>query len=107
MKNLHTIRKEQSTEFPVLWSGLYGTAVIGSRCCSIPARKPSETNKSISQQINKSNQNTEKSKPAWLIVWASWAENKNFETNLLTYEAKQLDENKYMALDDWISLVVV
>ena len=29
----------------------------------------------------------------------SWAENKNFESNLLAYEAKQLDENKQMALD--------
>ena len=29
----------------------------------------------------------------------SWAENKNFESNLLAHEAKQLDENKQMALD--------
>ena len=29
------------------------------------------------------------------------------ETNLLAYEAKQLDKNKHMALDDWISQVVV
>ena len=29
----------------------------------------------------------------------SWAENKNFESNLLAYEAKQLDENKQMTLD--------
>ena len=34
-------------------------------------------------------------------------ENNNFKTNLLVYEAKQLDENKHMALDDWISQVVV
>ena len=27
--------------------------------------------------------------------------------NLLAYEAKQLDENKHMALDDWISQVLV
>ena len=25
-------------------------------------------------------------------VWTSWAESKNFETNLLSYEGKQLDE---------------
>ena len=37
----------------------------------------------------------------------SWAENKNFETNLLAYEAKQLDENKQMALREWISQVLV
>ena len=34
-------------------------------------------------------------------------ENKNFKTNLLAYKAKRLDENKHMALDDWISQVVV
>ena len=56
---------------------------------------------------NSENQNTEKSTSTWLNVWTSWAENKNFKTNLLAYEAKQLDENKHMALDDWISQVVV
>jgi len=56
---------------------------------------------------NSENQNSEKSTSTWLNVWISWAENKNFETNLLAYEAKQLDENKHMALDDWISQVVV
>ena len=38
LKNPHTIRKEQGTEFPVLWSGLHGTAVIASRYCGIPVR---------------------------------------------------------------------
>ena len=42
---------------------------------------------------NSENQNTEKSTSTWLNVWSSWAENKNFKTNLLAYEAKQLDEN--------------
>ena len=56
---------------------------------------------------NSENQNTEKSTLTWLNVWISWAENKNFKTNLLAYEAKQLNENKHMALDDWISKVVV
>ena len=46
------------------------------------------------------NQNTEKSTSTWLNVWTSWAENKNFKTNLLAYEAKQLGENKRMGLDD-------
>ena len=53
------------------------------------------------------NQNTEKSTSTWRNIWTSWAENKNFETNFLAYEAKQLGENKHMALDDWISQVVV
>ena len=44
------------------------------------------------------NQNTEKRTSTWLNVWTSWAENKNFETE---------SENKHMALDDWISQVVV
>ena len=56
---------------------------------------------------NSKNQNTEKRRSTWLNVWTSWAENKEFKTNLLTYEAEQLDENKHMALDDWISEVVV
>ena len=49
---------------------------------------------------NLENQNTEKSTSAWLNIWTSWAENKNFKTNLLADEAKQLDKNKHMALDD-------
>ena len=56
---------------------------------------------------NSENQNNEKSTSTWLNVWSSWAENKNFKTNLLAYEARQLDKNKHMALDDWISQVVV
>ena len=53
---------------------------------------------------NSENQNTEKSTSTWLNVWTSWAENKNFKTNLLAYKAKQLDENKHMALDDGCSI---
>ena len=56
---------------------------------------------------NSENQNTDKSTSTWLNIWTSWVENKNFKTNLLAYEAKQLDENKHMALDDCISQVVV
>ena len=56
---------------------------------------------------NSENQNTEKNTSTWLNVWTSWAENKNFKTNLLADKAKQLDKNKHMALDDWISQVVV
>ncbi|CAH3158175.1 unnamed protein product [Porites lobata] len=48
---------------------------------------------------NSENQNTKKSTSTWLNVWTSWAESKNFETNLLSYEAKQLDETlqKFLA----------
>ena len=56
---------------------------------------------------NSENQNAEKSTSTWLNVWTSWAENKNFETNLLAHGAKKLHENKHMALDDWISQVVL
>ena len=49
-------------------------------------------------QEDSENQNTKKSTSTWLNVWTSWAENNNFETSLLVYEAKQLDENKQMAL---------
>ena len=41
---------------------------------------------------NSENQNTKKSTSTWMNVWTSWAESKKFETNLLSYEAKQLDE---------------
>ena len=41
---------------------------------------------------NSEHQNTKKSTSTWLNTWTSWAESKNFETNLLSYEAKQLDE---------------
>ena len=47
---------------------------------------------------NSENQNTEKSTSTWLNVCTSWDENMNFETNLLAYETKKLDENKHMAL---------
>ena len=57
---------------------------------------------------NSESQNTEKiTSTSELNVWTSWAENKKFKTNLLTYEAKQLNKNKQMALDAWISQVVV
>ena len=55
---------------------------------------------------NSENQNTEKSTSTWLNVWTTWAENKNFKTNLLADDTKQLDKNKHMALNDWISQVV-
>ena len=51
---------------------------------------------------NSEKQNTEKRRSTWLNVCTSWAENKNFQTNLLAYEAKQLHENKHMALDDQV-----
>ena len=41
---------------------------------------------------NSENQNRKKSASTWLNVWTSWAKSKNFETNLLEYKAKQLDE---------------
>ena len=56
---------------------------------------------------NSENQNTEKSTATWLNAWTSWADNKNFKINLLAYEAKQLDKNKHVALDDRIFQVVV
>ena len=55
---------------------------------------------------NLENQNTEKSISTWLNVWKSWAENKNFETNLLAYEAINWMKIN-TALEDWISQVVV
>ena len=41
---------------------------------------------------NSENQDSKKSTSTWLDVWTSWAESKNFEINLLSYDAKQLDD---------------
>ena len=43
---------------------------------------------------------TMKSTLTWLNVGTSWMENKNFDTNFLVYNAKQLGEKKQMALHD-------
>ena len=55
---------------------------------------------------NTENQNTKKSTSTRLHVWTSWAENKNFETNLLVYEAKQLDKKlqKFFTLHESLGL---
>ena len=63
-------------------------------------RKDFENQENQERKENLENQNTEKSTSTWLHVWTSWAENNNFETNLFAYEAKQLEENKQLALDD-------
>ena len=54
---------------------------------------------------NLEDQNTKKSTSTWLNVGTSWTENKNFETNLLAYEGKQLEENKHMALHEFLRLL--
>ena len=56
---------------------------------------------------NSENQNTEKNTSTWLNIWTSWATNKDFKTNLLAYEAKQLHENKHMALAEFLKVVQV
>ena len=83
--------------------------IISSHELSTNGRKISRFWNQEIQELkeNSENQNTEKSTSTWLNVWTSWAENKNFKTNVLAYEAKQLDENKHLALDDRISQVVV
>ena len=52
LKNPPTLCKDLGTEFPVLWSCLYGTAVIGSCCCGNPARKTGDANKSEFKSIS-------------------------------------------------------
>lgn len=51
---------------------------------------------------NSENQNTKKRSSTWLNVWTS----KNFETNLLPYEAKQLNEKleNFFALHEFLRL---
>ena len=65
-----------------------------------------EIQKSQELKANSESQNTMKSTSIWLNVWTSWAENKNFETNLLAYKAKQLDEKlqKFFALHEFLTL---
>ena len=43
-----------------------------------------------SQELKENSEN-QNSKSTWLNVWTSWDKNKNFETNLLAYEAKYLE----------------
>ena len=50
---------------------------------------------------NSENQNIKRTS-TWLNIQTSWAENKNFGTNLMGYEEKQIDEKnrvrwRYMA----------
>ena len=47
---------------------------------------------------NSESQNTKKSTSTWLIVWTSRAESKNFETNLLSYEADDVTKNSHIAI---------
>lgn len=57
-------------------------------------------------KIQESQKDSKKITSTWLNVWTSWAENKNFETNLLAYEAKQVDEKlqKFFALHEFLRL---
>jgi len=41
---------------------------------------------------NAENKNTKKSTSTWLNVWKTWAKSKEFESNLLAYELKHLDQ---------------
>ena len=41
---------------------------------------------------NTENKNTKKGTSTWLNVWTTWAESKEFDSNLLAYEPKQLDQ---------------
>ena len=55
---------------------------------------------------NSENQNIKKRTWTWLNVGTSWAENENFETSLLAYEVKQIDEKlqKFLALQEFLRL---
>ena len=56
------------------------------------------------QEIQEQKENSENQK---YIDLAQCVNQLGRKQDLLAYEAKQLEENKHMALDDWISQVVV
>ena len=41
---------------------------------------------------NAENTNTKKSTKTWLTVWTTWAEEKGYSPDIVSYEAKELDE---------------
>ena len=41
---------------------------------------------------NTENTNTKKSTKTWLTVWTTWAEEKGYSPDIVSYEAKELDE---------------
>ena len=41
---------------------------------------------------NAENSNTKKSTKTWLTVWTTWAEEKGYSPDIVSYEAKELDE---------------
>ena len=41
---------------------------------------------------NAENTNTKKSTKTWLTVWTTWAEEKGYSPDIVSYEAKKLDE---------------
>ena len=41
---------------------------------------------------NAENTNTKKSTKIWLTIWTTWAEEKGYSPDIVSYEAKELDE---------------
>ena len=104
--------------FPTSQSKRASDNITNQNSCDVTAVFPySHLNTAIDQREctyypdyfiteNSENQNAKKRSLTWLNVWTSWAKNKNFETNLLAYETKQLDENfqKFFALHEFFRL---
>ena len=41
---------------------------------------------------NAENTNTKKSTKTWVTVWTTWAEEKGYSSDIVSYHAKELDE---------------
>ena len=41
---------------------------------------------------NEENSNTKKSTKTWVTVWTTWAEEKGYSPDIVSYETKELDE---------------
>ena len=48
------------------------------------------------QQFNKNaeNSNTKKSTKTWVTVWTTWAEERGYSPNIVSYEAKEIYERR-------------
>ena len=68
--------------------------MIVSNFKTLADRLPNCDAKELKQQFkeNAENSNTKKSTKTCLTVWTTWAEEKGYSPDIVSYEAKELDE---------------
>ena len=67
--------------------------MIVSNFKTMAERFPDCDTKELQQfKENAENSNTKKSTKTWLTVWTTWTEEKGYSPDIVSYEAKELDE---------------